>query len=119
VPDADPQRDALAVYGRLSPGEPNHWVVSRIRGDWVRGTVQGYQFEITWGPAEGYDGFIPDADGAAVQVHVLFAESDELDRHWRAADEFQGQGYERQTIDVQLDDGSQCQATMYVALTEV
>lgn len=113
------QPDALAVYGSLAPGEPNHWVVSRIRGSWVPGTVTGYQFDITWGPADGYDGFIPDVDGAAVPVHVLLADEAELDRHWREIDDFEGPGYERQRIDVTFDDGTVAVAQIYVALTEV
>lgn len=109
--------EALAVYGSLAPGESNHWVVNRIRGDWITGTVRGHCFEITWGPAEGYQGFIPDPDGSAVSVSVLL--SAELGTKWREIDEFEGEGYERSLIEVVLDDGTHRQAHIYVALTEV
>ena len=63
--------EALAVYGTLAPGEKNHWVLSRIGGEWCTGTVRGYTFEITWGAAEGYEGFVADESGGLVQVAVL------------------------------------------------
>jgi gamma-glutamylcyclotransferase (GGCT)/AIG2-like uncharacterized protein YtfP len=108
---------ALAVYGTLAPGESNHWVVSRIAGDWVDGVINGYVFEITWGPAEGYEGFVPDAEGPEVQVAVLLSE--QLERSWREIDDFEGQGYERRRLPVRLADGRTIEANIYVALTEV
>jgi gamma-glutamylcyclotransferase (GGCT)/AIG2-like uncharacterized protein YtfP len=107
---------ALAVYGTLAPGEPNHWIVSRLRGEWIDGTVNGYVFEIGWGPAEGYLGFVPD-DKARVEVKVLV--SDDLDRHWHEIDDFEGPGYERVTTTVDLADGTQRFANIYVALTDI
>jgi gamma-glutamylcyclotransferase (GGCT)/AIG2-like uncharacterized protein YtfP len=107
---------ALAVYGSLAPGEPNHWVLSRIKGDWVRGQVQGYVFELTWGPAEGYLGFIADADGQPVGVDVLL--SDELDKKWREIDDFEGEGYVRTIMPVTLASGETIDAHIYVALTD-
>lgn len=120
MPDAEatPTSDtALAVYGSLRPGEANHWVVSRIPGEWVAGSVRGWAFEITWGPAEGYDGFVPDADGADTPVDVLLSEA--LPNRWREIDDFEGSGYERRAIEVQLADGRVVDASIYVALTEV
>ena len=111
------QESALAVYGSLAPGESNHWVVSRIRGEWQRGVVRGYIFELTWGPAEGYQGFIADDDGSAVVVSVL--RSLELHKKWREIDDFEGPGYERRPIVVELDDGSEVEAQIYVALTDI
>jgi gamma-glutamylcyclotransferase (GGCT)/AIG2-like uncharacterized protein YtfP len=108
---------ALAVYGTLAPGEPNHWVVSRIAGEWIQGTVRGYVFEVSWGPAEGYDGFLPDPDGHEVEVWVL--QSAQLERSWRDIDDFEGQGYERRSIPVALASGQELDAQIYVALTEV
>lgn len=108
--------EALAVYGTLAPGESNHWVVSSIAGAWVQGTVRGYVFDLTWGPAEGYPGFIPAADGNRVAVWVL--RSDQLPKRWRQIDDFEGDGYVRQPIDVTLDDGEIIDAQIYVALTD-
>lgn len=108
---------ALAVYGSLVPGEANHWVVSRISGDWVTGTTRGYTFDITWGPADGYEGFLPDPDGGEVELSVLL--STELDKKWREIDDFEGNGYERRQLPVQLADGTVVDAHIYVALTDV
>lgn len=106
----------LAVYGSLAPGEANHWVVSRLRGEWTTGVVTGYVFELTWGPAEGYPGFVRDPDGNAVEVHVL--RSDDLRAKWREIDDFEGAGYDREPIDVRLSDGSTVSAQIYVARTD-
>lgn len=108
---------ALAVYGSLRPGEPNHWVVRSIPGEWRQGTVRGWTFEITWGPAEGYDGFLPDDDGSVSEVDVLI--SDALSKRWREIDDFEGPGYERRMIEVTLDDATTIDAEIYVALTEI
>lgn len=107
---------ALAVYGSLAPGGPNHWVISRLRGEWTTGTVRGYSFELTWGPAEGDTGFLPDPDGHVVDVAVL--RSADLDRRWHEIDDFEGDAYDRRPIEVHLDDGATIVADIYVALTD-
>lgn len=107
---------ALAAYGSLRPGEANHWVVNRIPGIWVPGVVRGWAFELTFGPAEGYDGFVPDPDGGEVAVDVLI--SPELEKRWREIDDFEGPGYERRTIEVSHGANGTIEASIYVALTE-
>lgn len=108
---------ALAVYGSLAPGGANHWVVSRLPGTWLQGAVRGWTFEITWGPAEGYDGFVPDSGGSRVPVYVLVGEA--LASKWREIDDFEGPGYRRVPIEVELDDGLTIVAEIYEALTEI
>lgn len=108
--------ESLATYGTLAPGESNHWVVSRIDGEWLEGTVTGYVFEITWGPAEGYLGFLPTPDGIEVAVAVL--RSGVLSKRWREIDDFEGAGYERQHVEVTLTSGDVITAWIYVALTD-
>lgn len=108
--------EALAVYGTLGPGEVNHWLVKPIKGTWCEGTVQGYVFDITWGPADGYPGFVPDDDGHTVTVSVI--RSDELAKHLSNIDDFEGDGYERKPIAVTLDDGTTIDAWIYIALTD-
>ncbi len=107
---------ALAVYGSLVPGEEHHWVVSRLSGDWLAGEVHGYLFEVTWGPAQGYLGFLPEPEGHIVDVWVL--SSPDLDKKWREIDDFEGPGYERQSISVRLKYGGEVEAQIYVALTD-
>ena len=108
--------EALAVYGTLAPGEKNYWVLSRIGGEWCTGTVRGYTFEITWGAAEGYEGFVADESGGLVQVAVL--RSSQLANRWREIDDFEGAGYERRSVDVTLGSGAVVAAQIYVALTD-
>jgi gamma-glutamylcyclotransferase (GGCT)/AIG2-like uncharacterized protein YtfP len=110
-------QNALAVYGTLRRGASNHWVVSRIAGDWFRGTVRGYSFDVTWGPADGYPGLLPHPDAPKVDVDVLV--SDDLARHWREIDRFEGPGFDRQPVEVTLDDGTVLKADIYVALTDI
>jgi gamma-glutamylcyclotransferase (GGCT)/AIG2-like uncharacterized protein YtfP len=112
-----PAKPALAVYGTLRRGGSNHWVIARIAGEWLRGTVRAYSFDITWGPADGYPGLIPHPEAPLVDVDVLI--SDELPRRWREIDDFEGAGFERRPIDVALDDGTTLTAEIHVALTDV
>ena len=107
---------ALAVYGSLAPGGKNHWVLRSIDGDWMPGTVRGFEFEITWGPAEGYEGFLPDDHGNQVSVMVLL--SDRLDKNWRSVDEFHGEGFVRQIVPITLGDETVIHASIYTALTD-
>jgi len=107
---------ALAAYGSLAPGEENHWVVSRLPGEWVPATVKGWIFEIGWGPAEGWLGFIEDPEGPEVALAVLF--SADLPRHWSQIDDFEGEGYLRRIVDVTLADGSIVPAQIYEALQD-
>lgn len=113
---------ALAVYGTLAPGEVNHHVLLGIDGSWIEGYVLGYQFEITWGAADGYPGVYLSTDGNRVPVHVLV--SDDLDRHWSRIDQFEGPGYRRVSADVYAagDDGDDVavvgQASIFEALTD-
>lgn len=105
------------MYGTLAPGEKNHWVIARLDGEWVSGTVRGYTFEITWGPAQGHEGFVPDSDGAVVPVQVL--RSRQLAKSWRQIDDFEGPGYARVKTQVALEGGALALAQIYVALTDV
>lgn len=108
--------NALATYGSLRPGESNHWVVSRLRGDWVTATVTGWVFEIGWGPAEGWLGFIADPSAPVVTLHVL--QSNDLAKRWQEIDDFEGEGYRRRIIEVTLSDGSTIPAQIYEALED-
>ena len=94
----------LALYGILRPGGSHHYEVRSIPGTWTTGTVRGWTYEITWGPAEGHDGITLSDDGPPVEVDIL--ESDELARHLDRLDDFEGPGYRRVTATASLADGS-------------
>lgn len=89
---------ALAVYGTLAPGEENHHAMLGIDGTWVDGFIFGYKFEVTWGGADGYPGVVLDPNGNRVPVTVMV--SDDLDKHWRRLDDFEGPGFRRVVVDV-------------------
>lgn len=94
----------LAFYGILRPGGTHHFEVSSIPGTWTTGTVHGWTYQITWGPADGYDGITLAADAPAIAVDIL--ESDALADHLDRLDRFEGPGYRRVTTDARLADGS-------------
>jgi len=108
---------ALAVYGTLRPGESNHWLVRQIAGEWVSGTVRGYEFEIGWGPVEGFPGFLLDKGGQDVTVEVLI--SNHMDDHLQEIDDFEGPGYRRVECIVTLDDGRLMDSWIYEAVPDV
>lgn len=97
VTDAD---TALAVYGTLAPGKENHGQVAMIAGEWRRGTVRGRLAPEGWGAALGYPALVLDPDGPTVDVQVL--ESGDLPAHWERLDEFEGPGYRRVPVSVEL-----------------
>lgn len=109
---------ALAVYGTLAPGEPNHHLVADIDGRWVEGAVRGHRFVARWRDRPGYPGFLPDPGGPVVPVLVLVSEF--LDRHWDRLDDFEGPGYRRREIAVleRSGEGSLGRAFVYETLVE-
>jgi gamma-glutamylcyclotransferase (GGCT)/AIG2-like uncharacterized protein YtfP len=91
---------ALAVYGTLAPGKENHGQIAMIAGSWSLGTVRGRLASKGWGAALGYPGLVLELEGPVVEVHVL--ESDDLPTHWARLDEFEGPGYRRLPVTVDL-----------------
>ncbi|MEM8708476.1 MAG: gamma-glutamylcyclotransferase family protein [Actinomycetota bacterium] len=103
----------MAFYGTLRPGESHHYEVRNIAGTWRSGSVRGWAYDITWGPADGYPGMTLDAGAPETPVDVL--ESDQLEKHLRRLDDFEGPGYRRVEVEVTLDDGSTVTAWLYEA----
>jgi gamma-glutamylcyclotransferase (GGCT)/AIG2-like uncharacterized protein YtfP len=91
---------ALAVYGRLAPGKENYGQIGMIAGRWRLGAVRGHLAPKGWGAALGYPGLVLDPDGQTVEVQVF--ESDDLPAHWERLDEFEGPGYRRVPVTVDL-----------------
>ncbi len=89
---------SLVAYGTLRPGEVNHWLVRKLEGRWYTGTITGFEFEISWGAAEGYPGVVLDPDGQVCEVSLLVSEK--LDKHWYEIDQFEGEGYRRVPVEV-------------------
>ncbi len=89
---------ALAVYGTLAPGRPNHHVVAPLGGEWTEGLIEGDLIPLGWGAALGFPGFRPRVGGDAVAVQVLTTPS--LATAWPALDRFEGPGYRRILVPV-------------------
>ena len=103
----------LALYGILRPGGSHHHEVRSIPGSWSTGAVRGWTYQITWGPADGFDGITLDRAAPPVRVDVL--ESTELEKHLDRLDRFEGPGYRRVTVDAELDDGSIVEVEIFEA----
>lgn len=108
--------DAIALYGSTRPGESEHYVVSSIPGRWTTGYVRGYLVTLDWGPAAGLDGFVKAEDGNRVEVAVL--QSDSLAKHLSQIDKFEGDGYRREPIEVEIEGGEITKAEIYVIITD-
>ena len=89
---------ALATYGTLVPGGPNHHVVAPLGGEWTEGLIEGDLIPLGWGAEQGYPGFRPRDGGEAVEVWVLRASR--LAGAWPELDRFEGEGYRRILVPV-------------------
>ena len=89
---------ALATYGTLVPGGPNHHVLAPLGGKWTEGFIEGDLIPSGWGAELGYPGFRPRAGGEAVAVWVLRASR--LADAWPELDRFEGEGYRRILVPV-------------------
>lgn len=98
----------LASYGSLRPGERHHDVVSHLSGTWATGVTTGAldasgEYPVlAWSPG-----------GEPVPVAVL--ESDALADHWPEIDGFEGTGYVRAYVPVELSSGGRVVCSCYLA----
>lgn len=93
----------LASYGTLAPGKSNHKQLAHLNGRWVKGTVRGHRTKANWGQWIGYPGFKPDDNADPVTVDIF--ESEELPDHWERLDVFEGEAYQRVTVQAETDRG--------------
>ncbi len=107
--DETPQ--ALFTYGTLAPGRGNHHVVSGIAGTWHAARMRGDLVDDGWGAAMGCPAIVPREDGPEVAGFVLISRA--LEAHWARLDQFEGEGYARVVVSVQLDSGEQVRAQVY------
>ena len=64
-----------------------------------------------WGAGMGFPGIVPDANGEVVKGYLLT--SGVLGEHWTFLDEFEGEGYQRQKVSVQIRRGQTVAAFVY------
>ncbi len=93
----------MAVYGSLRPGEENHGQVATLVGEWVDGLVRGDLYDRGWAAGAGYPGLVWRPDGREVAVRVL--RSAALPAHWARLDAFEGPGYRRILVPVEIGAG--------------
>ena len=101
----------LVVYVSLQPGGPNVHVLADIKGHWQPATVRGRLVAEGWGAELGYPGMIADEADELIEGQLLSSET--LHQSWQALDAFEGEQYQRITVDVVLGDGSSVAAQVY------
>jgi gamma-glutamylcyclotransferase (GGCT)/AIG2-like uncharacterized protein YtfP len=103
----------FAVYGTLAPGAPNHHVLEDLGGEWREGCVHGELRQRGWGAQQGYPAirWKPGTDRIPVKLLV----SEDLERHWRRLDEFEGPEYQRILVPVYSGDEVVAVANIYEA----
>ena len=101
----------LFIYGTLAPGQPNHHVMEKIPGTWEEASLKGTLLNEGWGSDMGCPGIVPSEEGQEVKG-FLFS-SEELVEHWKMLDEFEGEGYNRVTVNVKTKSGNAVEAQVY------
>ncbi len=101
----------LFVYGSLQPGGPNEHVLADVKGLWQPATVRGRLVAEGWGAELGYPGMIADKAGELIEGQLLSSEM--LHQRWQALDAFEGEQYQRITIEAVLADGSSLPVQVY------
>ena len=89
---------ALAVYGSLQPGGPNHYILENIPGIWSSGIVRGHLEESGWGAKIGFPGLHLSDQGDEIDVKLF--ESENLYDLLKQLDDFEGDEYTRQICTV-------------------
>ena len=103
--------ERLFVYGTLAPGRPNEHVLADVPGEWEPASVRGELLQRGWGAASGYPGIVLDDSGPV--VHGFVFGSEELTRHWKRLDDFEGDEYRRVPTSARLSSGETVRANVY------
>ncbi|MEM6944716.1 MAG: gamma-glutamylcyclotransferase family protein [Pseudomonadota bacterium] len=102
----------LATYGTFPPGRANHHVVAPIGGIWREGYLEGRTRAALRGRWKGYAGFEPEPAGPHLAAWLLEAAA--LPDHWERLDRFEGDAFQRLTVDFHLTTGETLPAQVYV-----
>jgi gamma-glutamylcyclotransferase (GGCT)/AIG2-like uncharacterized protein YtfP len=85
----------FAAYGTLRPGESNHFLIAKLGGEWISGTVTGTVTE-----HRGFPRLVWHSSGEKVNVEVLH--TPKLSAKFEDLDAFEGRDYERIWVPVEL-----------------
>ncbi|RFM36993.1 gamma-glutamylcyclotransferase family protein [Chitinophaga silvisoli] len=100
----------LFVYGTLRPNEENAHILEAIGGTFKKGFIYGTHYTSGFGPGKEYPGVVLSGTGK-IPGYIFY--SDQLANSWTALDEFEGEGYYRVSVEVQLEDGTTTTAYIY------
>ena len=103
----------LFVYGTLAPGAENAHVLAHCAGEWQKASVTGRLVDSGWGAELGFPALQIDSQGDRVPGWLL--QSDNLPASWDQLDEFEGEGYRRALVQVELDTGESLAAFAYLS----
>ena len=103
--------ERLFVYGTLGPGRPNEHVLADIGGTWQSASVTGRLRQAGWGAEMGFPGLDLDDQGDEIEGFLFVSEN--LSTQWEILDAFEGEGYQRVSTRVMLEDKSTVNAFIY------
>lgn len=103
--------ERLFVYGSLAPGENNAHVMADINGEWQPATLRGTMLNPDWRSTGGYPSMILATDSGSIEGLVF--ESKDLANHWTMLDSFEGDGYQRELSEAELQGGETVAVFVY------
>jgi gamma-glutamylcyclotransferase (GGCT)/AIG2-like uncharacterized protein YtfP len=104
------------VYGTLAPGRPNGHILANVHGTWEPATLCGHLVQDGWGAALGYPALVLDQKPTDAVSGMLFT-SEALEGLWEDLDKFEGDNYQRVTVNVTMANGTQRSAQTYTLRT--
>jgi gamma-glutamylcyclotransferase (GGCT)/AIG2-like uncharacterized protein YtfP len=100
----------LFVYGTLRPNEENAHILEAIGGTFKKGFINGTHYTSGFGPDKTHPGVVLSGTNT-IPGYIFY--SDNLATSWDSLDEFEGEGYYRVTVTVQLEDDTTETAYIY------
>ena len=73
--------------------------------------LKGKLLDEGWGYKLGCPGIVPSDEGEEVEGYVL--SSEQLSEHWSMLDEFEGNGYKRVPVLVEIESGEKIESYVY------
>ncbi|MEL7475849.1 MAG: gamma-glutamylcyclotransferase family protein, partial [Cyanobacteria bacterium J06555_12] len=86
-------------------------MLEAIPGSWRAATLKGKLLAEGWGSELGCPGIIPSEDGDVIEGYVF--SSNQLSEHWTMLDKFEGDGYRRVRVLVEVDGEEALEAFVY------
>ncbi len=94
------------------PNCPNGHVLENVVGKFVPATVRGYLKDAGWSASMGYPGIKLNEEGDTIHGYLFY--SNNLINHWDNLDEFEGEEFERQEVNVERYDEMDVDTFIYV-----